>query len=68
MDILVEKLDKKLREWKPNTASSQVRQRIMEIIDLADHDTLDMSKLPNYLDYVTLILFSTPVEILLIET
>jgi len=67
MDILAEKLDKKLREWKPNTAS-QVRQRIMEIIDLADHDTLDMSKLSNYLDYVTLILFSTPVEILLTET
>jgi exonuclease V gamma subunit len=41
MDILAEKLDQKLREWKPNTAS-QVRQRIMEIIDLADHDTLDI--------------------------
>jgi hypothetical protein len=41
MDILAEKLDKKLREWKPNTAS-QVRQQIMEIIDLADHDTLDI--------------------------
>ena len=41
MDILAEKLDQKLREWKPNTAS-QVRQQIMEIIDLADHDTLDI--------------------------
>jgi len=41
MDILAEKLDKKLREWKPNTAY-QVRQRITEIIDLADHDALDI--------------------------
>ncbi len=41
MDILAEKLDKKLREWKPNTVA-QVRQRIMEIIDLADHDALDI--------------------------
>ncbi len=41
MDILAEKLDKKLREWKPNTVV-QVRQRIMEIIDLADHDALDI--------------------------
>jgi len=41
MDILAEKLDKKLHEWKPNIVS-QVRQRIMEIIDLADHDALDI--------------------------
>jgi len=41
MDILAEKLDKKLREWKPNTVS-QVRQRVIEIIDLADHDALDI--------------------------
>jgi len=34
-------VDKKLREWEPNTASP-VRQRIMEIIDLADHDVLDI--------------------------
>jgi len=41
MDILAEELDGKLHEWKPNIAS-QVRQRIMEIIDLADHDVLDI--------------------------
>jgi len=41
MDILAERLDKKLREWKPNTAA-QVRQRVTEIIDLADHDALDI--------------------------
>ena len=36
-----EKLDAKLREWKPNTAT-EVRQRITEIIDLADQDVLDI--------------------------
>ena len=39
MDALVERLDTKLREWTPGTAE-QVRQRIVEIIDLADHDAL----------------------------
>ncbi len=28
MDILAERLDEKLREWKPNTAA-QVRQRVV---------------------------------------
>ena len=41
MDILIERLDKKLREWKPNTVA-QVRQRITEIIELADRDALDI--------------------------
>ena len=41
MDVLAEKLDAKLREWKPNT-STEVRQRITEIIDLADQDLLDI--------------------------
>ena len=41
MDVLAERLDEKLREWKPNTAV-QVRQRVTEIIDLADHDALDI--------------------------
>ena len=41
MDVLAERLDEKLREWKPNTAA-QVRQRVTEIIDLADHDALDI--------------------------
>ena len=43
MDTLVERLDVKLREWTPSTAE-QVRQRIAEIIDLADHDALDVSR------------------------
>ena len=43
MDALVERLDVKLREWTPSTAE-QVRQRIAEIIDLADHGALDVSR------------------------
>ena len=41
MDALVERLNTKLREWTPGTAE-QARQRIAEIIDLADHDALDV--------------------------
>jgi hypothetical protein len=41
MDALAEQLDAKLREWQPETAD-QVRQRIAEIIALADQDALDM--------------------------
>ena len=41
MDFLAERLDVKLREWKPNTAAL-VRQRVTEIINLADHDVLDI--------------------------
>ncbi len=41
MDVLAERLDAKLREWKPNTAA-EVRERVAEIIDLADYDTLDI--------------------------
>lgn len=43
MDILAERLDTKLREWKPDTAE-QVRQRVAEIIDLADQDALDVMR------------------------
>ena len=43
MDVLVEKLDAKLREWKPGTAE-QVRSRVAEIIDLADEDALDVMR------------------------
>jgi hypothetical protein len=42
MDLLLEKLDSKLREWKRETADD-VRQRVAEIIDLADQDLLDLS-------------------------
>ncbi|MBF8274965.1 MAG: hypothetical protein HW390_38 [Candidatus Brocadiaceae bacterium] len=41
MDVLAERLDVKLREWKPATASL-VRQQVTEIIDLADRDVLDI--------------------------
>ncbi|MDL1969358.1 MAG: hypothetical protein LWW97_12720 [Deltaproteobacteria bacterium] len=41
MDVLAERLDAKLREWKPNISAS-VRQRVTEIINFADHDILDI--------------------------
>ena len=43
MDVLAEKLDTKLRQWKSDTAE-QVRQRVAEIIDLADEDALDVMR------------------------
>ncbi len=43
MDILAEKLDARLREWKPKTAA-EARERISEVIDLADHDILDVAR------------------------
>ncbi len=41
MEILVERLDAKLREWRPDIAEL-VKRRIAEIIDLADQDVLDI--------------------------
>ena len=41
MDALARKLDARLREWKPETAT-EVRKRVSEVIDLADHDVLDL--------------------------
>ena len=41
MDTLVEQLDAKLRVWQPSMAN-QVRQRIAEIIEVADQDALDV--------------------------
>jgi hypothetical protein len=41
MDALAEKLDGRLREWKPETAA-EARERITEVIELADHDILDI--------------------------
>jgi hypothetical protein len=43
VDALAEKLDAKLREWKPETAA-QARQRIAEVIELADHDIFDIAR------------------------
>lgn len=43
MDALAEKLDGRLREWKPETAA-EARERINEVIELADHDILDVAR------------------------
>jgi exonuclease V gamma subunit len=40
---LAEKLDARLREWRPETAA-EARERIMEVIDLADQDLLDVAR------------------------
>ena len=41
MDALIQRLDAKLREWKPETAA-QVRECVAEIIALADQGALDL--------------------------
>jgi len=41
MDTLAERLDVKLRQWKPDIAE-QVRQQVGQIMDLADQDALDI--------------------------
>jgi hypothetical protein len=41
MDALLEILDNRLREWRPETAT-QVRKVLAEIVDLADQDVLDL--------------------------
>ncbi|MEM9215959.1 MAG: hypothetical protein AAGD25_16640 [Cyanobacteria bacterium P01_F01_bin.150] len=41
MDALAEQLDVKFKEWQPDTAT-QVRQLILEIMELADQGTLDI--------------------------
>jgi hypothetical protein len=43
MDTLAEKLDLKLREWSPETAD-RVRERVAEVIELADHDLIDLMR------------------------
>jgi len=43
MDALSETLDARLREWKPETAA-EVRERVSEIIGLADQDILDLAR------------------------
>jgi exonuclease V gamma subunit len=43
VDALAEKLDARLREWRPKTAA-EARERITEVIDLADHDILDIAR------------------------
>jgi hypothetical protein len=43
MDPLAEKLDTKLRTWKPETAA-EVREHVAEVIELADDDVLDVMR------------------------
>jgi hypothetical protein len=43
MDALLERLETKLHEWKPETAA-EVRQRVADIIEMADQDILDLSR------------------------
>jgi hypothetical protein len=43
MDTLAERLDERLRQWKPAIAE-QIRERITELIDLADQDALDIMR------------------------
>jgi len=43
VDALVEKVDAKLREWKPETTAG-VRQCVAEVIDLADQDILILTR------------------------
>ncbi len=43
MDALAEMLDTKLRTWKPETAG-EVRERVAEVIELADDDVLDLRR------------------------
>lgn len=41
MDAFLETLNARLHEWEPETAA-QVRERVIEIIGLADQDALDL--------------------------
>lgn len=43
MDALAEQLDAKLQTWQPDTAA-EVRQRIAEVIELADGGALDLMR------------------------
>jgi len=43
MTAIAEKLDQKLHQWQPRTAQ-EVAQRVEEIIELADHDALDLQR------------------------
>ena len=41
MEALLETLNARLHQWKPET-TDQVRERVTEIIGLADQDALDL--------------------------
>jgi hypothetical protein len=58
VDVLVERLDARLREWKPETAA-QVRECVSEVIELADHDVLDLMR-PRAIEQEVLDLLDEP--------
>ena len=41
MESVAETLDTKLRQWHPDTADA-VRRRVVELIELADNDALEI--------------------------
>jgi hypothetical protein len=43
VDALAEKLDERLREWNSDTAA-EARERILEMIEFADQDLLDVAR------------------------
>ena len=43
MSAIAKKLDQKLTRWAPETAK-KVERLVAEIIDLADHDALDLAR------------------------
>lgn len=43
MTAIAKKLDARLNRWAPETAK-KVEQLVAEIIDLADHDALDLAR------------------------
>ena len=58
MDALAERLDSKLREWKPETADL-AQQRIAEIIEVTDQDALDILR-ARFVEQETLDLIDGP--------
>jgi len=58
VDALVETLDAKLRQWKPDTAA-EVRARVAEVIELADQDALDLMR-PRAIEQDVLDLLDEP--------
>lgn len=58
LDALVEKLDARLREWKPETAAA-VRERLTEVMELADEDVLDLMR-PRGIEQEVLDLLDEP--------
>jgi hypothetical protein len=58
VDALVERLDARLREWRPETAA-QVRERVAEVMELADQDVLDLMR-PRGIEQEVLDLLDEP--------